>query len=230
MMRGQDIVFPIGSASAPGYLARPDSDDPRPGIAVIQEWWGLDAHIRDVAGRIAEAGFVALAPDLYHGVATSEPDEARKLAMDLDRARAINEIGAAAAYLKAQSFVVPKKIGVVGFCMGGGLTLHSAAQFEDFGAAVAFYGGRPPTAEAFARRNVPLLNIVGELDTGVLEGVRVLEDGLKDYRFPHELVVYPNAPHAFFNDSRPHIYKADAAEDAWKRATDWFRTYLKTVD
>jgi carboxymethylenebutenolidase len=225
-MRGQDINFPSNGTSAPGYLARPDTDDPRPGIVVIQEWWGLDAHIRDVAGRFAESGFVALAPDLYHGVVTPEPDEARKLAMSLDRARAIKEIGAAAAYLKAQSFVMPKKIGVVGFCMGGGLTLHSAARFDDFGAAVAFYGGMPPSADEFANRYLALLNIVGDQD-GALPGLRALDEGLKRYNFPHEMIVYPNAPHAFFNDTRPHIYKADAAQDAWKQATRWFEKYLK---
>ena len=144
----------------------------------------------------------------------------------MDRARAMKEIDGAVAYLKSQPYVVPKQVGVIGFCMGGGLALHTAARNPDVGAVAAFYGS-PPDVAAFAHSQPAMLLIVGDQD-GVLSGMQALEQGLTDsnYPHPHQLVVYPDAPHAFFNDTRPHIYKADAAEDAWKRALEWFRTYL----
>src|SRR5689334_393825 len=117
-MRTQDIQYPYNGSQAQGYLARPDSDSPVPGIIVIQEWWGLNDHIKDVSRRFADVGFVALAPDLYHGKVVKEPNDAQKAAMELDRERAAKEMAGAATYLKAQSYVMPKKIGIVGFCMG----------------------------------------------------------------------------------------------------------------
>jgi carboxymethylenebutenolidase len=224
-MRTEMIDYPSNGSSASGFLARPDSDAPVPGIVVIQEWWGLNDHIKDVATRVAAAGFVALAPDLYHGVVTTEPDEARKEAMSLDRARAQKEIDGAASFLKAQPYVMPKQIGVVGFCMGGGLTLWTAAKNHDIGAAVAFYGGGSPEAAEFAGSTAAILNIVGDRDR-VLESIRALDSQLGQYVQTHELVVYPDAEHAFFNDSRPHIYKADAAQDAWTRTLAFFRQHL----
>src|SRR5690348_2757045 len=117
-MRDQNVEFKVNGQPGKGYLARPDSDAPTRGVVVIQEWWGLDDHIKDVTSRFANAGYVALAPDLYHGkiVPVSEPDEARKALMALDFQRAVKEIIGAVAYLVAQPFVSPKKVGVIGFC------------------------------------------------------------------------------------------------------------------
>ncbi len=224
-MHEADIQFPGNGQDAMGFLAHPETDTPVPGIVVIQEWWGLDAHIRSIVQRFAAAGFAALAPDLYHGVVTTEPDDARKEAMNLDRERAMQEIDGAIGYLKMQRYVMPKKIGVIGFCMGGGLALHTAARNPDVGAAAAFYGGGSPDAESFATSNAAILNIVGDRDR-VLPTIKTLDAGLSAYTMPHELVIYPEAEHAFFNDTRPHIYKADAAQDAWTRALDWFQKYL----
>ena len=114
------LEFPINAHTAPGYLARPAGGQAHPGVVVIQEWWGLVPHIKDVAGRLARAGFVALAPDLYHGQAADEPDEARKLAMALDAQRAVQEIAAAARYLKKMDQdAAPRKVGVVGWLVPG---------------------------------------------------------------------------------------------------------------
>src|SRR3970040_1029326 len=115
------IEFPSNGGTAPGYLAQPSGEGSHPGVVVIQEWWGLVDHITEVAERFAGQGYMALAPDLYHGESASEPAEARKLAMALDRARAIEEIAAATKYLAGMKGVAPKKVGVVGWCMGGGL-------------------------------------------------------------------------------------------------------------
>jgi carboxymethylenebutenolidase len=221
------IEFPINAHSAPGYLAQPDDDQLHPGIVVIQEWWGLVPHIKDVAERFAREGFVVLAPDLYHGRAADEPDEARKLAMALDAQRAVQEIAAAARYLKKSDAVAPKKIGTIGWCMGGGLSLSTAAYHSDLiGAAIAFYG-RPLTAGDTARLKVPVLGLYAEHDHGIpVEAVQAFEAELKKHGVPHEVQLYPETQHAFFNDTRPQIYNAVAAQDAWQKSLAWFRKYL----
>jgi len=220
------VEFPSNSHATPGYLAQPDDQDRHPAIVVIQEWWGLVPHIKDVAERFAREGFIALAPDLYHGQATTEPDEARKLAMALDRARAVQEITAAARYLQGMNLVQPKKVGVVGWCMGGGLALSTAAHDGIVGAAVAFYG-QPLAAGDTARLHVPVLGLYADQDHGIsVDAVRTFERELEAHQVPHEIHIFPGADHAFFNDTRPEVYKPDAAQDAWRRTLDWFRRYL----
>ena len=224
-MQSQDITFPSNGDTARGFLANPEKGIPLPGVVIIQEWWGLDAHIRDIVRHFAEMDFVALAPDLYHGVVVKEPDDARKEAMALDRGRAMKEIDGAVAYLKSLPEVLPKKIGVVGFCMGGGIALHVAARNADVGAVVAYYGGGAPGAEAFAGSNAAILNIVGERDR-VLPTIQALDAALQSYPHPHEVIVYANADHAFFNDTRPEVYDAEAARDAWALVTGFFNDKL----
>jgi len=221
------IEYPINAHTTPGYLAQPGDDQPHPAIVVIQEWWGLVPHIKDVANRFAREGYIALAPDLYHGQAADEPDEARKLAMGLDANRAVQEIAAAARYLKKLDRVAPKAAGVVGWCMGGGLALSAAAHHGDLiGAAVAFYG-RPLSAGDAARLTVPVLGLYAERDRGIpVEAVRAFEAELTRHGVPHAIHIYPEAEHAFFNDTRPHIYQAGAAQDAWQKTLAWFRQYL----
>lgn len=192
---------------------------------------GLLPHIKDVTERFAQAGFVALAPDLYHGKAATEPDEARKLAMALDRDRAVAEILAAARYLQGLDRVAPKRIGVVGWCMGGGLSASAAAESGagqgEIGAAVMFYG-RPLSPDDTAKLQVPLLGLFGELDQGIpVDGVRAFQQELQAHSVTHNIHIYPGAPHAFFNDSRPHIYHAEAAADAWQKTLNWFNQYLR---
>jgi carboxymethylenebutenolidase len=221
------IEFPINAHSAPGYLAQPTDGQAHPGVVVIQEWWGLVPHIKEVAERFAHEGFVALAPDLYHGQAADEPDEARKLAMALDANRAVQEIAAAARYLKKMQNVAPPKVGVVGWCMGGGLALSTAAHHADLiGAAVVFYG-RPLTAGDTAKLQVPVLGLYAEHDHGIpVEAVHAFDAEMQQQNVLHEIHVYPGTSHAFFNDTRPQIYQAAAAQDAWQKTLAWFRKYL----
>lgn len=220
------IEFSSNGGTTPGYLAMPSDDAAHPGVVVIQEWWGLVPHIKEVAERFAREGFIALAPDLYHGQIAVEPDEARKLAMALERARAVAEIQAAANFLSSLENVTPRKIGVVGFCMGGGLALSTAAEGAPIGAAIAFYG-RPLDVNDTARLRVPVLGLYGELDQGIpVEKVRAFKQELAQWNVPHEIVIYPNAPHAFFNNTRPSAYHAISARDAWSRSLAWFRRYL----
>lgn len=221
------IDFPSNDHTTPGFLARPEGDGSYPAVVAIQEWWGLNDNIRDIAQRLAREGYVVLAPDLYHGRLTEEPDEARKLAMALDRNRAVNEIAAAAAYLKGMVFTQSTKIGVVGWCMGGGLSLSAAAQSDDIGAAVAFYG-QPLSAEDTRRLRVPVLGLFAENDQGIsVDKVRTFEAELKANNIVHEIHIYgEGAQHAFFNDTRPHIFHPQASADAWERTLGWFQRYL----
>lgn len=212
-----------GDAELMGYLARPEGEATRPGVVVVQEWWGLDEHIKDLARRFAQAGYAALAPDLYHGAVTSEPDEARKLAMALDRDAAVGEIRSAADFLRAQG--ARPKIGVVGFCMGGWLVLQTALDEPQLGAAVAFYG-RPLTPEEAARAQAPVMGNYGALDAGIpVERVTAMAEALSAAGVANDMKVYEGAPHAFFNDTRPS-YHAEAAQDAWARTLAWFERYL----
>lgn len=220
------IRFPSNDHETPGFLARPDDEDTHPGVVVIQEWWGLMPHIRDVAQRFAREGYVALAPDLYHGEKADEPDEARKLAMALDRKRAVAEIQAAVAYLQEMDAVSPKQIGVVGWCMGGALALSTAAEDGGVGAVVAFYG-QPLSPADTARIQIPVLGLYGEQDHGIpVEKVRSFQEALEEHGVTHNIHVYPGAHHAFFNDTR-QAYHEKAAADAWQRTLDWFGRYLR---
>ncbi len=222
----QMIEFPSNGHNTPGYLAQPDGDGAYPGIVVIQEWWGLNPHIKEVAERFATAGYVALAPDLYYGEVATEPDEARKLAMALDRERAIAKVLAAAQYLQGMKSVSSQKMGVVGWCMGGALSLSSAADsVDELGATVAFYG-RPLSAEDTPKLEVPVLGLYGEKDAGIpVTAVREFEKELQANGKTHQIHVYDEAPHAFFNDTRPS-YRSEAAQDAWQKTLGWFEKYV----
>jgi carboxymethylenebutenolidase len=208
-----------------GYLARPGNDEPAPAVVVIQEWWGLNEHIRDVTRRFASEGFVALAPDLYHGVTVSEPDEARKLVMELDMDEAVREIRQAIDFLQSQPYVAGQKVGIVGYCMGGRLVLQTARVEEDRGAVVAYYGS-PLTPTEAQEVKAPLLGLYGAEDGGIpVEGVREMEAALDEAGITNEFHVYEGAGHAFFNDTRSS-YHPEAAADAWPRTLEWFRSYL----
>jgi carboxymethylenebutenolidase len=222
------VEFPANGDQVPGYLARPAGDGPFPGVVVIQEWWGLDAHIKDVTDRFAREGFAALAPDLYRGQVAKEPDEARKLRMELDHPRAIRDIQGAVDYLIAQPFVQPKQVGMIGFCMGGGLSLQMSHEGRNLGAVVVFYGRGELDDQTASAVSVPVLGIFGEADEGIpVAGVRANERKLKEHGKTAEFIIYPGAPHAFFNDTRPHIYHKEASEDAWKRTLAWYREHLR---
>ena len=229
-IKSQMIEYPSNDHQTPAYLVHPGDATGHPGVIVIQEWWGLVPHIKDVAERFAAQGYVSLAPDLYYGEKADEPDEARKLAMAMDRDRAVSEIVAAARYLKSLDTVHPKKIGVVGWCMGGGLALTTAARGADeIDVAVAFYG-MPLTEEDAKNVSVPVLGLYGEADRGIdLEKVRNLQDALEEANIHHEVHVYPDAPHAFFNETR-ESYRVEAAQDAWLKTLSWFARYLAEAE
>lgn len=224
---GQRVEFESSGHTCQGYFAAPSSGS-GPGVVVIQEWWGLVPHIEDLVERFAAAGFAAIAPDLYHGKTTSSPDDAGKMLMELDVERADREIAGAGDYLLGRPECSSSKIGVVGFCMGGALAQYAATTNEKVGAAVSFYGGFKKVEPRWENLRGPILLIYGENDKGVpAEGGRQLEAKLRELGKEVELVVYPNADHAFFNDSRPQVYNPEAAADAWERTIRLFKRALK---
>jgi carboxymethylenebutenolidase len=222
------VEFAGNGSPAPGYLAQPEGDGTYPGVVVIQEWWGLNDHIKDVTERWAREGFIALAPDLYRGQVALEPDDARRLAMELERPKAFKDVQEAVNYLSALPNVLPEKIGVIGFCMGGAIAMAMAYAGENVGAVASFYGSGVKFDDDNASKvSVPILGIYGEVDASIpLDLVRANEAKLHEHGKTVSFHIYPNAPHAFFNDSRPHIYVKEAAEDAWQKAVDWFKQYL----
>ena len=206
-----------------GYLAHLPGDQPRPAVIVIQEWWGLNEHIKDVTRRFADAGYVALAPDLYHGQVTTEPDEARKLAMELGMGDAVAEIQAAMAYLRAQDSTT-EQIGIVGFCMGGGLVLETAAADDTVGAAIPFYG-QPLSANEALKITAPVQSFLGSRDGISAHNYEQMHQALEANGIPNHFQLYEGAQHAFFNDTRAS-YDPGAADDAWTRTLAWFDEYL----
>lgn len=224
-MSGRIIEFPANGRTATGYLAMPP--EPGPGLVVIQEWWGLVDHIKDLVDRFAAEGFVAIAPDLFHGDMTKSPDQAGKLLMALNIDEAGKDIRGAARHLLAMPEVQPKKVGTIGFCMGGQLALYAAAEFpEELSAAVDFYGIHPKVSISPERVKVPLQMHFAKRDKSTPEDqARAFVNKLKSAGKTVDEYFY-DADHAFFNDTRPEVYNPDAANLAWTRTLAFLRAHL----
>jgi carboxymethylenebutenolidase len=193
-------------------------------VIVIQEWWGLVDHIKNVCDRFAEAGFVALAPDLYHGQTAKSPDEAGKLMMALRIDEAEQDLSGAVQYLLDHDAVTGDKVGCVGFCMGGALALYAASKNSNIGACVVFYGIHPNVKPDLANLQAPVLGNFAEKDRSVpTDKVNELEQQLKALGKQVDFKIYPGTDHAFFNDTRPEVYNAQAAADAWQRTIQFLR-------
>lgn len=216
---------PVAGQVTAGYLARPAAGrDKGKGVVVIQEYWGLVDHIKRVADRFAEEGFTALAPDLYHGRTARSPDEAGKLLMALDIARAERDLSAAATHLAS---LTSRKVGVVGFCMGGALSLFAACvDAERIGACVVYYGGHPKVEFDFDRLQAPVLGHWAEHDDWANASAARFEDAFDRYGKRYEFHRYPGTKHAFFNDDRPEVYDRAAAELSWTRTIAFLDRHL----
>ena len=224
-----DVTFPSNGTDGQGYLAVPESGS-GPGVVVLQEWWGLNDQIKEVCDRFASEGFVALAPDIYRGVVTAEPDEAGKLMMAMNIEQAAKAMSGAVDWLVASDKVRGDGVGVVGYCMGGGLALVLGCQRPDQIKAVAPYYGVIPWESAqpdYSKMQAAVQGHYAENDDfaspAAVEG---LETQLKDFGVEVEMFIYPNTEHAFFNDTRPDVYDEDAATQAWNRTLSFFRSKL----
>jgi carboxymethylenebutenolidase len=228
-MPGTMITFPSNGSEDSGYLAVPESGS-GPGVVVIQEWWGLNDQIKEVCDTYAEAGFVALAPDLYRGKLTTEPDEAGKLVMSLNLERAGKDMGGAIDALRDHPAVTSKGVGVTGYCVGGGLALLLATQRPDAVVAVApYYGLIPwPVQPDYSKLQAPVQGHYAEHDEySGPEQVHELEAELQRLGKQAEFFIYPGTEHAFANHQRPEVYRASAATEASSRTVEFFRTYVQ---
>ena len=223
------VTYPGDGIAMAAFLARPETAAARPAVVVIHEWWGLTDHIKDVAQRFAREGFVALAPDLYSRAGhrtTTDANEAAKLMEGLSSQLVLRDLNATTRYLKTLPSADPLKIGAVGFCMGGTFALMMAAHNSDIKASVPFYGQIPPS-DSLKYLVAPILYIHGGQDTWILKReAERLAEALKQFGRPGEVKSYPDCPHAFFNDTRPDVYRPEQANDAWQRAVTFLRQHL----
>lgn len=228
---GETVEFASNGNTASGYLALPAST-PAPGLLVLQEWWGLNPQIKGVADRLALEGFVALAPDLYHGELAEhdEMDKAAHLMTSMPADRAARDMGGAVDYLLAHDAVRGGKVGAIGFCMGGVMALMvSALQGDKVAAAVPFYGAPLGESEPdWSGLTAPVQGHFAESDDFFgPTAVEALAEKLRGMGNDVTIFVYPGTGHAFFNETNPMgTYNADAAKTAWDRSIAFLREKL----
>ncbi len=226
---GALVEIEVAGGSVRGYRAGPETGS-GPAVVVIQEYWGLVPHIRDVCDRFAAEGFVALAPDLYHGEVAEEPDEAGKLMMALNLDRAAAELAGAVEHLIADEQVRGDAVGTVGFCMGGGLALVLAARQPGRVAACASFYGVIPWERCepdWGRLTAAVqLHVASEDRAFAPDAAEAFEARLRGLGVDVELFVYDGAQHAFFNDTRPAAHDPEAASLAWTRTLSFLRAHL----
>jgi len=237
----RDVQLDVAGTKIPAYDARPERDGRYPVVVVISGFTGNNEHNKDVVRRFAHAGYYAIAPELYHregGMQGKDFKQMAEISGKVTRAQYLGDIRAAAEFAKQHSWARGDRLGVTGFCGGGALTLHFAAEYPGVTAAVPWYGHvkrtypDAPGVDALSlasRIKVPVLGLYGEADTGIpVADVRAMEAALKAAGNQDvEFVLYPGAPHAFFSDDRPQVYRKEAAEDAWKRCIAFFDKRLK---
>jgi carboxymethylenebutenolidase len=213
------------------YITRPKGNEAHPAVLVVHEWDGIKEQIRDVARRLAKAGYVALAPDLlsrYGGTSSFSTEEAAIAAgRKLDDDMITKDLTGGVNYLKGQSFVRANRIGVIGFCWGGGKALLFTTRSKDLSASVIYYGSNPSNLEDVKNISAPVLGQYGGADERITSAVPKLDDAMKKYGKSFEYKVYPGAPHAFNSDGSPS-YREEAAKEAWGRTLQFFKTHLQS--
>ena len=228
-LEGGMVTFPMGAVTVSAYLARPKFRGPAPGAVVIHENRGLLEHFKDVCRRLAKLGYVALTVDLASAEGgTAKYSDLAQVTAILGRTppeQLVAMLNAGVAYLQGLPSVRKDRIGVVGFCFGGGMTWRLATSNSSVRAAVPFYGPNPPL-EDVPKIRAAVLAIYGELDTRIDAGIPAIREAMQRAGITHEIVIYPGANHAFFNDTGDR-YHETSAKDAWRRTVAWFERYLK---
>jgi carboxymethylenebutenolidase len=229
VVRTSNVDLQVNGDGAYAFVAQPDDNAQHPGLVLIQEWWGIEPHIRDLAQKLAAEGFVVAVPDLYHGKIATEPTDAQKMVMmiagNIDKAA--REIIGALNTLAAMPNVYPKKPGIMGFCVGGLMTYIVASRYPHLGAAVPFYGsGYDPTPEDVAKVNAPVLAVYGSRDHGIpKEQVDKIEKMYQAAGKNYTVKVY-DAGHAFINPNHG-MGNEKAAAEAWPLAVNFLKENLK---
>ena len=222
-----ELEFKTSAGTAPGYLAAPASGH-GPATIVLQEWWGVDDHVRSICDRLADDGFFALAPDLYRGETTTQPSEAEQKMMAMSMDQAEQDMCGAAQYLLALPGVEGDGVASVGFCLGGGLSIWAAATCPEVKAAVSYYYVMPHGKPDFSAIDGPVLGHFGTADEFVpVEAAQALEHELSDAGVDVSFNYYDGAGHAFFNDTnRLGTYDAEQATLSWERTVSFLRDAL----
>jgi len=227
-VRDETVTIQSGEEQFRAYLVQPDSAGPHPALILIHEWWGLNEQIKGEARKFAEQGFVALAPDLYHGSVTGDPSMAHELMRGLPQDRGVRDLKAAFAFLAARAEVTKEKIGSVGWCMGGGFSLQLAINEPNLAACVVNYGAMPTSAEDIQKIQAPVLGNFGAEDRGIKpQVVEAFDKAMKAVGKSADLKVYPGAGHGFQNATNKLGYHQNAAEDAWRRTLAFLNKALK---
>jgi carboxymethylenebutenolidase len=229
-MAGSMTEIPVNGDAVPAYISLPPTGS-GPAVVVIQEWWGLVPHIRNVTDRLATQGFVAVAPDLYRGKETTEPDEAGKLVMEMQLDQAAKDMAACVDALLAMPETTGQGVGVIGFCVGGGLALFLASRKAEVAAVVCYYGfpRQGMDWDLSAVKGAVLGHFAEEDDFAPPELVERMENELRDAGVDVAFHHYPGTTHAFFNDDRPEVHDAEASETSWRRTLDFLRAHLRTT-
>jgi carboxymethylenebutenolidase len=225
---GRPVSYPSGDETLQGMLYAPEVKGSFPGLVVIHEWWGLNDWVKEQAAKLADQGYVTLAIDLYRGKVAATPDQAHEIMRGVPPDRAARDLAAAVAFLKSQASVRPDRIGSIGWCMGGGYALEMALQDPGLAAAVIHYGHLATETDSLNKIHAAVLGIFGGRDQGIpVADVRKFEQALKQQGNKVEIVIYPDAGHAFENPNNQAGYRADDASDAWNRTTSFLAGTLK---
>jgi carboxymethylenebutenolidase len=221
------VEFPSDPDSIQGYLARPRAEGSFPAVMICHENRGLTEHIRDVARRFAKVGFVSLAVDLLSrsgGTATLASSEVPGVLSSIDPDQFVQDFRSGWLYLSDQPFAQAERVGMIGFCLGGGVTWRVATQMPELRAAIPFDGPHPEV-EDVPNIQAAIMAIYGERDQRINQGILAIEEAMLQSQITYEKVIYTGADHAFFNDTGSR-YNPEAAQDAWGRVLEWFNKYL----
>lgn len=224
----ETVSYKSGDETLTGFLALPESAGPHSAIVVIHEWWGLNDWVKEQAQKFAQQGYVALAVDLYRGKVAANPDEAHELMRGMPQDRAVRDLIAAFDYLASRVDVNKARIGSVGWCMGGGLSLQLAIHEPKLAACVVNYGAMPTDAADIQKIQAPVLGNFGAEDRGIPpDAVRAFEKAMKAAGKTIDVKIYDGAGHAFENPNNKQGFRQDAATDAWARMLGFFSKTLK---
>jgi len=224
----QSVSYKSGDETVQGVLYSPEGKGPFPAIVVIHEWWGLNDWVKEQAAKLSDQGYITLAIDLYRGKVASTPDEAHELMRGVPEDRAKRDLHAAVEFLQARPNVKKDRLGAIGWCMGGGYSLDVALQEPTLAADVINYGHLATDSESTQKIHAAVLGLFGAQDRGIpVDDVKKFEQLLKQQGKKVEIVVYPDAGHAFENPNNTAGYRADDAADAWKRTVNFLASNLK---
>jgi carboxymethylenebutenolidase len=222
-----EVEFEANGGTATGYLATPESGK-GPGVVVLQEWWGVDDNVKGLVDRFAADGFVALAPDLYHGETTEQPDEAQQKMMAMNMDEAEKEMRGAVDHVASHEAFDGSGVGAVGFCLGGGLAVWAATANPKVDAVVTYYYVMPHGKPDFSKVDAPVLGHFGTNDDFIsVDDAKGLEQELKDAGADAKFEFYEGAGHAFANDhDRLGTYNEEHARSAWQKTVDFLKRHL----